>query len=33
MLISEQIYSFPLALVIKEVQMMLYFPSQQGITY
>lgn len=33
MLISEQIYSFPLILVIREVQMMLYLPSQQEITY
>lgn len=33
MLISEQIYSLPLILVIKEVQMMLYLPSQQEITH
>lgn len=33
MLISEQTYSFPLMLVIKEVQMMLCLPSQQEITY
>lgn len=33
MLISEQTYSLPLMLVIKEVQMMLCLPSQQEITY
>lgn len=33
MLISEQIYSLPLILVIREVQMMLYLPSQQEVTY
>lgn len=33
MLITEQTYTLPLILVIKEVQMMLYLPSQQEITY